>query len=155
YTVCSLMDRPEQIRGPSDVSQRQLEEQGLARLAFGELVTNGGIVRGAVPDGVIKDRRIRREPCHRKLADVAVERAAFEQVSCNIVEPDALAQIVQQLGRFHRVTSVFMSFGRSQRTNWSCVMTGLQRSAGKNQRLPSETRHSRRKRLAVCLPHAA
>src|SRR5262252_4236677 len=113
------MDRPEQIRGPSDVSQRQLEEKGLARLAFGELVTNGGIVCGAVPDGVIKDRRIRREPSHRKLADVA-----FEQVSCNIVEPDALAQIVQQLGCFHRVTSVFMALGRSHRMNWSCVMTG-------------------------------
>ena len=54
------MHRPEQIRGSGDVSQRQLEEERLAGLPFGQLTPDGGVVCGAVLDGVIEDRRVRR-----------------------------------------------------------------------------------------------
>src|SRR5262249_58181240 len=38
--------------------------------------------------------------------DVALERAIVQQVACDVVEPEALAQVVEQLCRFHRVTSI-------------------------------------------------
>src|SRR6202022_3384240 len=41
----------------------------------------------------------------RQLVDVPLERAAVEQVAGNIVEPEALAQVVEHLRGFHRVTS--------------------------------------------------
>ena len=44
---------------------------------------------------MIEDRRIRGEPGHRKLVDVALQRAAVQQLAGDVVEPEALAEIVQ------------------------------------------------------------
>jgi hypothetical protein len=52
---------------------------------------------------MIKDRRVRCEPGHRKFVDVALQRAAVQQLAGDIVEPQALAEIVKRPRRFHGV----------------------------------------------------
>ena len=76
HAVRPVVDRPEQVGGPGEVLERQLEEQLLARLALVELLADRGVVGGAVLDGVVEDRRVRGEPRDRQLVDVALERAA-------------------------------------------------------------------------------
>jgi hypothetical protein len=55
---------------------------------------------------MIEDRRIRGEAGHQQLIDVTLESPAGQQITGDVVEPDALAQIVQPAGRFHHVTFV-------------------------------------------------
>lgn len=50
--------------------------------------------------------RIRGQPRHRQLVNVALERAVVQQVACDVVEPEALAQVVEQLCCLHRVISI-------------------------------------------------
>jgi hypothetical protein len=64
----------------------------------GSLVSN---VAGTILDSVIKDRWVRRETCGRGLIAVLPELAAIDQVSCNIIQPQALTEIVQLLSWFH------------------------------------------------------
>ena len=106
------MDGAEQPGGARDVLQRQLEEQSLARFASAQLLADGGVICGAVLDGMIEDRRIRSKARHGPLVDIAFERPAVQQVACNVIEPDTLAQIVERLRRFHRETTslVFSMF---------------------------------------------
>ena len=104
HAVRPVVNRPKQVGGPGDVLERQVEEERLARFALAQLLADRGVVGGAVLDGVVEDRRIRGEPRHRELVDVALERAAIQQVARDVVEPEALAQIVKHLCRFHRVT---------------------------------------------------
>jgi hypothetical protein len=66
---------------------------------------NVPVVIGAVLDGMVEDCRIRGQPGHRKFLDVALERAAVHEVAGDIVEPEALTEVVQCLRRFHRVDS--------------------------------------------------
>src|SRR5439155_13831927 len=103
--VGPLVDGAEQIGGLREILECQLEEQLLRRLLLLELFADRGIVGGAVFDGVVEDRRIRGEPRHRQLVDIALEGAAGEQVAGDVVEPETLAEVVEQLGGFHRVTS--------------------------------------------------
>ena len=49
----------------------------------------------AVLDGVIEDRRVRGEPGHRELVDIALQRAAIQQLTGDVVEPEALAEVVE------------------------------------------------------------
>ena len=102
HAVGAVVDRAEQIGGPREILERQLEEQRLAGLALVQLFADRGVVGAAVLDRVVEDRRIRGEPGDRKLVDVALERAAVEQVARDVVEPETLAQVVEQLGGFHR-----------------------------------------------------
>ena len=99
--VRPVVDRSKQIGGPREILECQLEEQILARLTLVELFADRRVVSGAVFDGVIEDRRIRSEPRHRQLVDIALERAAVQQIACDVVEPETLAQVVEQLGCFH------------------------------------------------------
>ena len=104
--VGAIVDRSKQIGGPREILERQLEEQLLARLTLVELFADRGIIGGAVFNRVIEDRRIRSEPGHRQLVDIALQCAGVQQVACNVVEPETLAQVVEQLGCFHFATSV-------------------------------------------------
>ena len=99
--VRPVVDRPEQVSGSGEILQRQIEEEALAGFPFGQPLADRRIVRGAVLDGVIEDRRIRGKPGHRKFVDVTFERAAVQQVARDVVEPEALTEIVEQLGGFH------------------------------------------------------
>ena len=52
-------------------SNRQLEEQRLARLAFLQFLADGVVVVVTVLDGVVEDRGIRGEPRDREILNVA------------------------------------------------------------------------------------
>lgn len=56
-------------------------------------------------DSVVKDRRIGRQARDRELVDIACQRAAIEELPRNIVEPNALPQIMQHFSSFHGYTS--------------------------------------------------
>src|SRR5262249_40387478 len=62
---------------------------------------DGGVVVAALGDRVVEYSRVRGEPGDRKLVDVALQRAARQQRACDVVQPDALADLVKLLGRFH------------------------------------------------------
>ena len=87
-------------------SSASFEEKRLARYALFYFFADRRVVRRAVLDGVIEDGRVRGQPCYRQLGYVLLERTAVQQVACNVIEPNALAQIVQQLGCFHLNSSV-------------------------------------------------
>ena len=87
-------------------SSASSKKSALARLALLQLLADRGVVGRAVLDRVVEDRRIRGQPGHREFVDVAFERAAVQQVARDVVEPDALAQIVELLRCFHCITFV-------------------------------------------------
>jgi hypothetical protein len=80
-----LVDRTEQVSGLGEILERQFEEQILTGLAFLEFLTDGCVIGGAILDGMIEDRRVGCQPGDREFVDVAAERAAFQQVSRDIV----------------------------------------------------------------------
>src|SRR5207247_9287857 len=92
---------PFPTRRSSDLSARQilegqLEEQVFARLAFLDLAPNGRVVARAVLDGVVEDRGVGCEARHGELVDIACEGPGLEQVAGDVVEPEALAAVVQR-----------------------------------------------------------
>src|SRR5215467_2297794 len=106
HTVGAVPDGTEKIGGPRQVFDGQLEEERLPRLALAHLLPDGRVVGRAVLDGVIENGGIRGETGHGELVDVALEGAVLQDVAGDVVEPEALAQVVQQLCRFHGVTSL-------------------------------------------------
>src|SRR5579862_1132822 len=54
---------------------------------------------------MVEDRGVRGKPRYREFVDVAFQRAAIQQVACNVVEPDALPQIMEPLCRLHLDTT--------------------------------------------------
>ena len=94
-TLRRVVDRPEQRRGLAQILDRELEEQGLADRAFAAFLTNRVVVEMAVLDGMVKNRRVRRQPGHRPLIDVRSERAAGQQPARDVVEPEALSEVVK------------------------------------------------------------
>src|SRR5262249_52053161 len=77
------------------------------------------VVVVAVFDRVVKDRRIGCEPGDRQLIDVAPKHASSQQVARYVVEPEALAQIVQRFGWSHRITLGVALQGRTALCGWS------------------------------------
>src|SRR6266849_792934 len=106
HTIRPVVGGSKQVGSAGEVLQCQLEEQGVPRRALRELLADGSIIGRAVLDGLVEDRRIRGEPRHRQLVDVALERAAVQQVARDVVEPEALTQVVEYVRRLHRVTSI-------------------------------------------------
>src|SRR5271156_3334193 len=99
------MDRSEEVAGARQVLHGQLEEQCFPGKAGTHETANFGIVRFAVSDSVIEDRRIGGQPRDRKILDVAFKGAAIEQFARDVIEPDALTQIVERLTSLHDFTS--------------------------------------------------
>src|SRR5262249_49240413 len=106
HATGSVVNWPKEVRRLSDILQRELEEQLLPRLALRELALDRAIVVAAVLDRVIEDRRVRGQPRHRELVDVAAQHARLQQVARDVVEPEALAEIVQDASGLHAFTSV-------------------------------------------------
>ena len=50
---------------------------------------------------MIEDGGIRRKPCHRELIDIALQRTVIQQLAGDVVEPEALADVVELCARFH------------------------------------------------------
>src|SRR5262249_60689116 len=85
--------------------ERQIEEQLLAGPALVDLLLDGSVVVRAVLDRVVEDGRVRRESRDREVVDVARQRAVLQEVASDVVEPDALALVVQRRRAFHAVIS--------------------------------------------------
>src|SRR5262249_7021822 len=96
-----LVDRPEHLGGTCQIRQRQVEEQVLSRSCRWRLPGDVVVVVSAVLNGVVEDRRIGRQPGDREIVDVALQGSAVQQHTGDIVEPQALAQIVKRLGCYH------------------------------------------------------
>lgn len=90
-----MKDRAKQIGRPRKVFQCELEKDFLGGLILSELLANCGTVSRAVPNRVIEDRGIRCESRHRQIVDVMLQHTAIEQIARDIVEPNALSQIVE------------------------------------------------------------
>ncbi len=101
HRVGLVVEGAEQIGGLREVLDGQLEEQLLTRFARLELLPYGSIIGSAFRDGLLEDGRIRGQPRHRQLGDVSLERAGRQQIASDIVKPDALAKVVQQLCGLH------------------------------------------------------
>src|SRR5213076_2472788 len=102
-TVRRLVDGPEEIGGAGQILERELEEELLAGEPRRGLLADGRVVVVAVLDRVVEDRRVRGEPRDRQLLHVPGERPAGEEGARDVVEPEALARVVQPLRRLHRV----------------------------------------------------
>src|SRR5262249_4164172 len=113
--VGPLMDGPEQVRGAAEILQRQAEENLLRRLPGTKPACDGVIVGRAVPDGMIEDRRVGGEPGHAELFHIALQGAAVQQVAGDVVEPQALTQVMQRLRCLHVVTSMALSDDATRR----------------------------------------
>src|SRR5438046_5712138 len=99
------MDGSKQVCGLGEVLESQFKEQFFIGLAFLELLANRCVIGGALLDSVLENCRVRGQPRHRQLVNVVLKRAARQQVAGDVVEPETLAQVVEQLSCFHRVTS--------------------------------------------------
>ena len=95
------MNWPEQICGGDEIFQSKFEKQSLAGFSFGELLPDRIIIGVTVFNGVIKNCGVRREASDGEFIPVALERTAIEEISCNIIQPEALADVVELLRRFH------------------------------------------------------
>ena len=65
------------------------------------LPVNGFVVVGAVLDGLVENRGIRREARHGQLVNIMPQRAAAQQPTGKVIEPKALADVVEFLGGVH------------------------------------------------------
>src|ERR1019366_3626594 len=90
-----IVGRAEQVSCASEIFQRQIKEESFAGLPASQLFLNGRIVSSALLDGLVKDRRIRRQPSHRQLVDVALQRAGIQQVARDVIQPNTLSKVVQ------------------------------------------------------------
>ena len=98
--IGALVDRREEVGGTTQVLDRELEEERFA-VHPGRGLLLDRVVVGARGDRLVEDRGVRRQPGHRVVVDVRLELPGVEHLPCDVVEPEALAQLVQLLGRFH------------------------------------------------------
>jgi hypothetical protein len=92
-------DNDETRRDSNEATERQMRLQvwlnGL--LVGGPSLAEA--VKPAVLDGVIEDGWVRSEARNRKLSNIAQQCSAGEQTMCDVIEPDALTNFMQFLGR--------------------------------------------------------
>src|SRR5580704_11185924 len=81
---------------------------------------------------MIEDRGVGGESRDRQLFDVFPESSAVEQLSGNVVEPKALAQIMQLLCRFHIRSPYWTASGIRSRLR--CVTAGTGSGIGSRAR---------------------
>ncbi len=109
----SLVDRLEEIGRIAQVGERQLEEDPLGRRrAYSLLRDVAGaelgdllVVGVTAGDRLVEDRRVGGEAGDRELVDVALQRAVGQHRAGDVVEPEALAHVVQLRGRLHESSS--------------------------------------------------
>jgi len=78
--VCAVMNRPEQIGGPHEIIQRQIEEKELRQLSPSPAPRGLPVVRGTVLDGGDRRSLDLRSVGHRQFVNVAFESAAIQQI---------------------------------------------------------------------------
>ena len=97
--------RAKQVGRHGEVFQCPRKEQLLGRFMAPRQPRDRLVVEAAVGNGVFEDRRVRRQPGHRPLGDVARESPAHQHFAADVVDPDALAHVVQFFCvRIHRLS---------------------------------------------------
>ena len=135
----ALEDRAEQVGRAREVFLRELEEERFAGFAFPAQRADLRVVGRASADRLIEDRRVRREPRHGQLG-ISAGGAGREQVAGDVVEPEALAEIVELTCREHRVApsewmirgSYVCGTGRRNRGSWSLSVNKSRDAFGQN-----------------------
>ena len=94
-----------EVRSLAQVLDGQLEEETLSGLSFANLFLYGRVVVGALADGVVEDGGIRGQSGDGELVDVFPQRPLRQKGAGDVVEPDALTEVVEKLRRIHGVTS--------------------------------------------------
>ena len=99
-------------RRSSSASSMNKRFAGFSRLG---LVANAFVVGGGIADRLVENGRVRGQSGDRELVDVTAQRAVVENLAGDVVQPEALAEVVQLLGLVH-VRSWFVAatrYGRS------------------------------------------
>ena len=91
----------EQVGGPAQVGDRHLEEERLGVEALLAQLVHLVVVGVAGGDRLLEDRRVRRQARDRELVDVALQRPVVEHRAGDVVQPEALAEIVELLRGLH------------------------------------------------------
>src|SRR4029077_12119081 len=94
------------------IRESKSKEQLLRGFPLGCLVQDVAIIIRAALDRVIEDCRIRRKSRDRKVVDVPPQRAAFQQIAGNVVEPETLAELVERLRWVHSATCMLDTWTR-------------------------------------------
>ena len=105
----AAVDVGEEVAGVAQVGQGKLEEDVLGRVFADPVRCLGGladlgdllVVGVAGPDRLVEDRRVRGQPGDGELLDVALEDALAQHRAGDVVEPEALPQLVQSCGGLH------------------------------------------------------
>jgi hypothetical protein len=88
-TACPVPDGSEKIAGGGDITHRQLQEDAPGiRIAAGDLLVVGVPMR----ERLLEDARIRGDADDGVLVDRLRKGAGFDQITRQIVDPDALAE---------------------------------------------------------------
>ena len=96
-----VVDAAEGVGRAAEVGDRELEED---RLRVEALALKPGdllVVGLPAADRLVEDRRVGGQPGDVQVADVAVQGAVVEDPPGDVVEPDALAQVVELLRGLH------------------------------------------------------
>src|SRR5437667_2092414 len=131
-----LVHRAEEVGGLPEIVEGQLEEERLARPPGRRLVANGSVVVLAVRDRAVEDRGVGGESGDRELLHVTREGTAREECTRDVVEPDALARIVESLGCLHASSvarAASSSAGRSRARTPAGRDPGAPRCAGSSE----------------------
>jgi hypothetical protein len=72
--------------------------KNIAFVALVELAKDLLVIPFALGDRVVEDRRVGGEPGDGFRLDVAFERAAIEEIAGDVVQPKALAELVEVTG---------------------------------------------------------
>ena len=99
------MHGEEKVGSALQIVQRQLEEQGLVGQSLAHQRFDRRVVVGTLADGLFENCRIGSEAGDRQLGDHLLQPAAVQHVARDVVDPQALAGVVQLLRRLHGVLS--------------------------------------------------
>ena len=94
-STAAVIHRPAEVGGPHKVFDGEFEEEVLASKPLLHLRSDRGVVGGAVLNCEVVDRGVARQAGHGEVTDVTGERAVIEHRSCDVVEPETLAEMVQ------------------------------------------------------------
>src|SRR5262249_16582285 len=93
--VRRVVDGPEQVGSLRQILERQFEKELLIRRVLPYFLTDGRIIGLALSNGMVEDGGVGGEPGDRQLVDVALERAARQQIPGDVVEAEALTGLTE------------------------------------------------------------
>lgn len=95
------MHRQENICGAAQIFQRQFNEQGFTAQSLPRLLRNGCVILRIAANGHVEDGGVGCQAGHLKGVDIALQCAAVQHRPRDVVDPQALAHGMQNVGRVH------------------------------------------------------